>query len=150
MEILVKNNTKKMLPERVLPKIQTILNALDCKSSELSVLFVDDSEITEMNLSYRGKEGPTNVLSFPMHEGDFGDINPGLLGDIVISLETAMDEAKKAAISFEERLSQLLIHGILHLLGYDHERGSEDQDIMERKSIELLRVVEENIDLDFF
>ena len=139
-----------MLPERVVPKIQTILNALDCNNSELSVLFVDDSEIAEMNLSYRGKEGPTNVLSFPMHEGDFGDINPGLLGDIVISLETAMDEAKKAAISFEERLSQLLIHGILHLLGYDHERGLEDQDIMERKSIELLRVVEENIDLDFF
>ena len=139
-----------MLPERVVPKIQTILNALDCNNSELSVLFIDDSEITEMNLSYRGKEGPTNVLSFPMHEGDFGDINPGLLGDIVISLETAMDEATKAAISFEERLSQLLIHGILHLLGYDHERGLEDQDIMERKSIELLRVVEENTDLDFF
>lgn len=123
---------------------------MDCKDSELSVLFVDNSEIAEMNLSYRGKEGPTNVLSFPMHEGEFGDLNPGLLGDVVVSLETAMDEAKEASITFEERLSQLLIHGILHLLGYDHERGSEDKEVMERKSLELLRIVEENRTLDFF
>ncbi|MCP3922256.1 MAG: rRNA maturation RNase YbeY [Desulfobacterales bacterium] len=150
MEILVKNNTKKRTPETIQAKIQTILNALDCHDSELSVVFVDNDEITDINFSFRGKNKPTNVLSFPMHEGEFGDLNPELLGDVVISLETAQDEANKAHIKFEERLSQLLIHGILHLLGYDHERSEEDANIMEKKSVEILRLVEKNINLDFF
>ncbi len=103
-----------------------------------------------MNKTYRGKDKPTNVLSFPMQEGQFSDITPGLLGDVVISVETAEQEASDAGISMDERMSQLLIHGILHLLGFDHETGENDAEKMEQKSIELLRLIEKNQGLDAF
>ena len=104
----------------------------------------------KLNETYRGINKPTNVLAFPMQEGQFSDITPGLLGDVVISLETAEKEAITAGISLEERTSQLLIHGILHLLGFDHEMGDKEADAMEKKSLELLRVVEKNRDLTAF
>ena len=85
-----------------------------------------------------------------MQEGDFSDITSGLLGDVVISLDTAQREAEEADISLSERMSQLLIHGILHLVGYDHERSEEDETYMEDKSIELLKLIEPNKDLPIF
>ena len=103
-----------------------------------------------MNRTYRGKDAPTNVLSFPMQEGEFSDITPGLLGDVVISLDTARAEAVAARISTDERMSQLLIHGILHLIGFDHELGEYHARKMEEKSIELLRIIEKNPDLTAF
>jgi len=104
----------------------------------------------KLNKTYRGISKPTNVLAFPMQEGQFSDITPGLLGDVVISLETAEREAITAMISLEERTSQLLIHGILHLLGFDHEKGDREAADMDEKSLELLRIVEKNIDLTAF
>ena len=124
-------------------KSQVILNALGLNDDELSVLIVDDSEIAEMNETYRGKKGPTNVLSFAMQEGEFAGIT-NLLGDVVISAETTLREAEEAGITFEERLSQLLVHGILHLVDYDHERSEEEAVIMEDKSLEILKLIEKN------
>jgi probable rRNA maturation factor len=105
--------------------------------------------MAQLNKTYRGINKPTNVLAFPMQEGQFSEITPGLLGDVVISLETAEREAATAMISLEERTSQLLIHGILHLLGFDHGDDRE-ADTMEKKSLELLRIVEKNSDLTAF
>ena len=85
-----------------------------------------------------------------MIEGECGEITPGLLGDVVISCDTAVQEAKKANITLEERMSQLLIHGILHLIGYDHETGKIDEKKMEDKSFELLRQIESNQKLNAF
>jgi probable rRNA maturation factor len=85
-----------------------------------------------------------------MQEGDFGDITPGLLGDVVISCETAQKESEQANISFSERISQLLIHGILHLIGFDHEQSEKDAQNMEEKSLEVLRKIEKNKDLNAF
>ncbi len=85
-----------------------------------------------------------------MIEGEFGEITPGLLGDVVISCETAQKEAKRANINLEERVSQLLIHGILHLVGFDHETGKIDAKKMEEKSLELLRQIENNKNLKVF
>ncbi len=85
-----------------------------------------------------------------MQEGQFGNITPGLLGDIVISCETAQKEAKSANISLTERISQLLIHGILHLIGFDHETSESDAGKMEEKSLELLRQIEDNQNLNIF
>ncbi len=85
-----------------------------------------------------------------MQEGQFGNITPGLLGDIVISCETAQKEAKEANISLTERISQLLIHGILHLIGFDHETSESDAKKMEGKSLELLRQIEDNQNLNIF
>jgi len=123
---------------------------LGCDDHELSIVITDDAQVRELNRTYRGKDKPTNVLSFPMQEGEFSDITPGLLGDVVISLDTARAEAQAAGISTDERMSQLLIHGILHLIGFDHELGEYHARKMEEKSIELLRIIEKNPDLTAF
>jgi probable rRNA maturation factor len=121
---------------------QDILNALDCHDVQLSVLLTDDNEIAELNKQYLGRIGPTNVIAFPMREGEFSDINPELLGDVVISLETAEKEAKEGGMKFEKRFSELLIHGILHLLGYDHENDELQAHEMEEKSQKLLALIQ--------
>jgi len=123
---------------------------LGCEAHEISLVLTDDDEIHQLNKNFRGVDKPTNVLSFPMQEGDFCDINPGLLGDVVISCETARKEAKEAGISLSERLSQLLIHGILHLVGFDHEIDNDAAEKMEEKSLELLRKLEKNQELKAF
>ena len=88
----------------------------------LSLLLVDDEEISWLNSHYRNKKGPTNVLSFPLSD------NPLFkeLGDIVISVETAQKEAVEQNVSLHDRLTWLITHGLLHLLGHDHERGEEE------------------------
>jgi probable rRNA maturation factor len=77
-----------------------------------------------------------------MRSDPFSNINPELLGDVVISIETAEKEGKSIGISMEERFTQLLVHGILHLLGYDHETSEQDADKMEKKSEEILKLIE--------
>jgi len=114
---------------------------LECPDGELSLLIVDDAEIAVFNRDYLRREGPTNVIAFPMREGEFGNINPLLLGDVVISSETAQREAEDIGIGTEERFMQLLIHGILHLFGYDHENDEEEAVRMETKSEELLTLI---------
>ncbi|MCG8615239.1 MAG: rRNA maturation RNase YbeY [Desulfobacterales bacterium] len=151
LKILIDNRHEERLPTPPLEqKTEQILNALGCDAHEISIVIMDDPGVRELNATYRGKDKATNVLSFPMQEGEFSDITPGLLGDVVISLETAAREADQAGISLEERMSQLLIHGILHLLGFDHEKGESDAHRMEEKSLELLRLVETNPGLAAF
>jgi len=111
---------------------------LDCPDGELSILIVDDLQIEALNKRYLNRSGPTNVIAFPMREGRFSNITPRLLGDVVISVEAAMREGKLAKISMEDRFDQLLIHGILHLFDYDHEKSEQDAQQMEKKSDELL------------
>jgi len=115
---------------------------LDSPKGELSILVVDDSEIETINKEYLNRLGPTNVIAFPMRKGDFSEINPQLLGDVVISIETAQREGMQSGISTEERFTQLLVHGILHLFGYDHEKSEQDAGKMEAKSRELLELIE--------
>lgn len=117
---------------------------------ELSVLITDNQEIKALNNTYRGKNKPTNVLAFPMQEGAFSSISPALLGDLVISADKAAQEAEEACITLDQRMSQLLIHGILHLIGYDHETGQNAAEKMESKSLELLRLIEPDKNLDIF
>jgi probable rRNA maturation factor len=113
-------------------------------------VLTDDSSIQDLNQQFRKIAKPTNVLAFPMQEGEFSDISPGLLGDLVISVETAQEEALSAGITLEERISQLLIHGTLHLMGFDHEAGENEAKKMEEKSLELIRLIETNTALDSF
>ncbi len=123
-------------------KTQAILNALDCPDGELSILIVNDSQIEALNKLYLNRSGPTNIIAFPMLEGEFAKISPQLLGDVVISVETAYQEGVNAGISMEERLIQLLIHGILHLFGYDHETTEQEALKMEKKNEELIKLIE--------
>jgi probable rRNA maturation factor len=118
------------------------LNALGCIDSELSVTIVGDLGIRRLNRDYRGLDTPTNVLSFSMSEGDFPDLNPQLLGDVVISADTAFREAQEQGISFFERFGFLLLHGILHVTGYDHERSGEaEAKRMEKKQQQLFKLL---------
>ena len=150
-KILIDNRQEAKLPTLpIRQKTEQILNALGCDAHEISIVIMDDPEIRELNSNFRGMDKPTNVLSFPMQEGEFSNITPGLLGDVVISLTTATKEAAQANISIDERMSQLLIHGILHLLGFDHEVDDNEAGRMEEKSLELLRIIEKNSGLSAF
>jgi len=111
---------------------------LDCPEGELSILIVDDSQIQVFNKKYFGKDRPTNVISFSMQDGDFSNINPHILGDVVISVETAEKEARETGITMSERFNYLLIHGILHIFGYDHEKSEDEEFEMIKKNEELM------------
>jgi probable rRNA maturation factor len=122
-------------------EINSLLRLLGKGDAELSVLFVDDEEIADINRRYLDRNGPTNVISFSMRDGEWGEINPHVLGDIVISVDTAHRDALHEGLSFDDEITYLLIHGLLHLLGYDHVRSDEDREIMEKKEKEIFSEV---------
>jgi probable rRNA maturation factor len=125
-------------------KAETILNVLGLPDSELSVSVVGDKTIRRFNREYLDKDRPTNVISFAMHEGSFAGLNAHMLGDVLISADTAANEAAAGNISFESRLVFLLLHGILHLVGYDHERSGEAEAArMEEKEREIFKMLED-------
>lgn len=105
------------------------------------MVLVDDAFIAELNRQYLQREGPTNVIAFPMQEGRFPEVSPQLLGDVVVSVDTARREAADAGIDFETRLDELLVHGILHLFGYDHETDAAQARIMASRSEEILEML---------
>lgn len=117
-----------------------VLRGLGCQRGELSILLVSDGEIEVLNREFLGREGPTDVLSFPMGEGFEGV--PSLLGDVVISTETALRQAKERGLTFHEELTRLLIHGILHIFGFDHGRD-EDAMVMEKKEKGIFKDLQE-------
>ncbi|MBX4335475.1 rRNA maturation RNase YbeY [Bartonella raoultii] len=106
--------------------------------SEISLLFTDDKHMTQINAQWRGKNKPTNVLSFPAFPLKAGDPPGPMLGDIVIARETVVLEAKKEGKKFQDHLTHMIIHGILHLLGYNHETDDEAYH-MEELEREILR-----------
>ncbi|MEN0041914.1 MAG: rRNA maturation RNase YbeY [Pseudomonadota bacterium] len=91
--------------------------------AEVSFLLTDDDAVRVLNRDWRGKDKPTNVLSFAANEGD-GPVTP-LLGDIVIARETVAREAEEQGKTFDDHFTHLIIHGLLHLIGHDHEDGGE-------------------------
>jgi probable rRNA maturation factor len=115
---------------------------LECPDGELSILIVDDAEIGKLNKAFLGRSGPTNVIAFPMQEGPFREINPNLLGDVVISVDTAAREARQASISLESRFDQLLVHGLLHLFGFDHEKTPKQAEAMTMEEEKLLKMLQ--------
>lgn len=113
------------------------------KNAELSVTFVDNAEIHELNLRFRSKDKPTDVLSFPLFEADEGfTLDPAIgavaLGDIVISAERAWEQAEEFGHSFSREVCFLAVHSTLHLLGYDHEVSEEDEKYMNDTQEEVL------------
>ncbi len=104
---------------------ERILSDLGCPDSELSISIVGDRAIRRINRDYLDRDRTTNVISFAMHEGDFSQLNPQMLGDVIICADTAAREAEEGGMPFFARLAFLLLHGILHITGYDHERSGE-------------------------
>ena len=112
------------------------------RPAEVSVSFVDNEQIRELNAEYRNKDSATDVLSFPLGENDVYDIDEENgaceLGDIVISVERAMEQAEEYGHSLEREIGWLTVHSMLHLLGYDHETSEEDaRDMRQREEAVL-------------
>lgn len=111
---------------------------------EVSVTFTDNAQIHELNRNFRGVDRPTDVLSFPLFDYDGVTDEPpvdeliGMLGDIVLSLEQAEIQANEYGHSFEREVAFLCVHSMLHLLGYDHETGEEDEADMRRRQSEIM------------
>jgi probable rRNA maturation factor len=116
---------------------------LDFHEGELSVLFTDDKRIAELNQRYLKRQGPTNVMAFPMLSGNHPHRLSSMLGDVVISVDTALSESQELGEPVQRTLDRLLIHGILHLLGYDHEASPKEALRMRREENRLLTLVTE-------
>lgn len=114
-----------------------------CHDKELSVLFTDDPRIAQLNDKYLGRKRATNVLAFPMVGGPTPNIESAMLGDVVISVDTALRESKQLGEPLEHTIDRLLIHGLLHLLGYDHEQSSEEAARMEIEQNRLIALFRE-------
>ncbi len=117
------------------------------ENGEVAVILVDDSAIHDLNRDYRGIDRPTDVLSFAMNESaedemtilyddEIGDI-PNVLGDIIISIPRAMEQANEYSHSFDRELGFLTVHGFLHLLGYDHQEEKEEKDMFDKQELVL-------------
>lgn len=107
--------------------LKRLMKELRCEEGDLSLLLVDDDQIREINRTYLKRDRSTNVISFAMTEGEFGAVNPRLLGDIVISVETASRDAATGCLDLMDEVEFLLIHGLLHLLGYEHENAAASE-----------------------
>lgn len=108
-------------------------------ATETCILLADDGRLADLNRDWRGRDGPTNVLSFPGSDAAPPGM-PAQLGDIAISCETVLREAADAGIPAEHHLSHMVVHGVLHLLGYDHEADGEAE-LMERRESEILETL---------
>ena len=139
MEILLSNRQEKMA---VTPAMEDTVRKVLGKAAELyglsegvevGVTFLDDAAIQELNRDYRDKDRPTDVLSFALNEGDEPEIvdapEEELLGDILISLETTARQAEEYGHTLERELAYLTVHGMLHLLGYDHEEPADQAEM---------------------
>lgn len=140
--INLKINKNLKLPKDLKTLIKNIaLNVLrffNFKSSILDIYITDDEEIKHLNKNYRKKDKPTDVLSFNINEYVGGVY---YLGEIVISYERVVYQAKEFGVSVEEELTRLLVHGIVHLMGYDHELSQKDEKIFFEKQDEALEHV---------
>ena len=139
MPVFINNEQREHSIDCVLLESQgeSILLFLECENQELSVLLTDDKKIRTLNKLYRGENRATDVLSFSQNEEEKNKPNSPLMGDVVISIETAKRQAVKHGLTLEEEIVLLLIHGILHLLGFDHELSNEESCRMKQKTREL-------------
>jgi rRNA maturation RNase YbeY len=110
--------------------------------AELSILFTGDRAMRTLNRVWRNADRTTDVLSFSQREGRFAEIQPELLGDIVISVPQADRQAREAGHTLTHEIERLLVHGLLHLLGYDHERGPAEAGRMRRREREFMKRID--------
>lgn len=132
--------------ERALEAVIQVVPELDNERLTASLLFTSDGEIQELNRQWRTKDKPTNVLSFPMMTRETllrlaQDGAPEMLGDLALACETCTREAAEKGISVEMHATHLIIHGLLHLAGYDHETSDADAEAMEALETKALALI---------
>jgi probable rRNA maturation factor len=144
MKILIANQQKsiKINRRKIRSAMIRLMKATNCTGKEISISIVDDTTIQTLNREYLKRDKPTNVISFSLQEGEYGGVNADVLGDIVISAETAARDAVKGGLTFEEEIIFLLVHGFLHLIGYNHENTSRANAArMKQKEKELFHLL---------
>jgi probable rRNA maturation factor len=107
------------------------LHAAASRASDVTVVFVSDRHMREFNRQWRGKKGTTDVLSFPAGKDEFDNPDGSVLGDVVISVEQAARQAKENGLTVDQEIAQLILHGLLHLCGYDHETDKGEMNRLE-------------------
>lgn len=132
--------TAQIHPSRFVQFASKVMSAAGESESELSVELVGDRRMRGLNRRYRNKDRTTDVLAFAMRESE-GGFYSALLGDVVISVPTARKQAREARHSLSDELAALLVHGILHLCGYDHERSEKEAMRMQRRERAILNKV---------
>ena len=139
MTILIKSNLKKQRPPaaRIRASLRMLMGSAGLRDAEVSVLLTGDRAMRTLNRRYRGKDRTTDVLSFPLRGGTFSRVQRRLLGDIVICLPVAARQARAAGETLLDEIDRLLVHGFLHLLGYDHEQSGREARRMEERERRL-------------
>lgn len=140
MRLLIENRQKKVKIDlrRLRQAVRNLLRALACEEKEISLVLVDNEQIQAINKQYLNRDRHTNVISFSQAEGEFGYLHPHILGDVVVSVERALSDSSEGGLSFDDELDFLIMHGVLHLLGYNHEDTSkEEEQRMQDKTEEL-------------
>jgi probable rRNA maturation factor len=136
-DLAVQEDQKGALNERALRRrVRAVCAALGLRRGAGSIVLVDDEQIHKLNKTYRHKDRPTDVLAFAMQEGEFAELSPELLGDVVVSVPTAAKQALEEGRPLLEEVTMLVVHGILHLLGWDHDTVRKD--LAMRKETERL------------
>lgn len=144
MTVVVDNRTEEVLAEEILTAMEKVVGiSLSYEEfdeeCEISISVVDNKEIQEINQQFRGIDSATDVLSFPQltfEEGEVADVNEKdeiILGDIIISLERAKEQAEEYGHSLKREMAFLTAHSMLHLMGYDHMEAEEEEDMIQRQ-----------------
>ncbi|OGP23824.1 MAG: rRNA maturation RNase YbeY [Deltaproteobacteria bacterium GWC2_56_8] len=138
MKVLVEARVRlpKGFPAKIRKISESALRGLGYGDCELSILITGNDGIRALNKEYRKIDKATDVLSFPMEDTE-------MLGDIVISYEKTLSQAKEFGVTVDEELGRLLVHGLLHLLGYDHVKGGRQAQLMRKKEGEVLGILKE-------
>ena len=131
IEIVNRQRKVSVDPERWQLFTSRALKATPAEAANVTIAFVSDRHMRELNRQWRGKTGTTDVLSFPAGEDEFANPDGSNLGDVVISLEQAARQAKEHELTIDEEITQLILHGLLHLCGYDHETDNGEMNRLE-------------------
>jgi probable rRNA maturation factor len=141
MNIQIKDRQRKrrLKKSALATRLEILLRSIGLPDAELSIVFVGNEAMRTLNKQYRNKDTTTDVLSFSLREGAFQKIQPHMLGDIVVSVPVAVRQAVMIGHSLDAEIDRLVVHGLVHLLGYDHERGSREAALMETKELQFLK-----------
>jgi probable rRNA maturation factor len=131
IDIINRQRSKKINAKAWREFAERALKTIGAKPTSATVVFVSDASIRKLNSQFRGKNQVTDVLSFPQKAESFEDENRGQLGEVVISLPRAAAQAKQNGLSFTNEVEQLILHGLLHLCGYDHETDDGEMNRLE-------------------
>jgi rRNA maturation RNase YbeY len=131
IEVVNRQRRRKITCERWREFAETALKRIGKRGEGATIAFISDRAMRELNRRFRGRTGSTDVLSFPNSREEFEDTSVVNLGDVVISIERAEAQADEHNLSFDEEVAQLILHGLLHLCGYDHEKDDGEMNRLE-------------------